>query len=153
MVDSGHLNDISQLIRVKERELHEIHDIRCNQLEKMIVERDALLVEASKRFEQLKDDFKYNLTLLDARDIEIVKLEKMLSSETTKNTSLAEESDSVKSKLAFTAQQMTEREMQYAEEKAGNKVIVIIFYNSHFFLFKYLLLKVILLYTMLTRKC
>jgi hypothetical protein len=72
------LNDISQLIRTKEKELHEIHDQRCVQLEMLVMERDNLLVDSSKRFEQLKDDFQYNLTLIEARDNEIERLEKIL---------------------------------------------------------------------------
>ena len=30
------MEEIGQLIRLKERELHEIHDIRCTNLEKLI---------------------------------------------------------------------------------------------------------------------
>ena len=69
------LNDISQLIRIKEKELHEIHDQRCLQLELLISERDSLLIDYGKRFEQLRDDFQYNLALLEARDQEIRRLE------------------------------------------------------------------------------
>ena len=45
------------------------------QLETLLEERDQLLLESSKRFEKLKDDFEYNLTLIHARDIEIERLE------------------------------------------------------------------------------
>eukprot|EP01041_Mallomonas_annulata_P011457 gene11457-23962_t len=79
----GDINEISNIIRLKERELHEIHEIRCSQLENLVKERDSLLTESTNRFEQLKDDFRYNLALLEARDEEIVRLEK-LSVETNK---------------------------------------------------------------------
>ncbi len=40
-----------------------------------IIERDKTIQESSKRFSQLRDDFKYNLSLLEARDQEIKRLE------------------------------------------------------------------------------
>ena len=40
-----------------------------------IEDRDKALHEANKRFSLLKDDFKYNLTLLEARDTELRRLE------------------------------------------------------------------------------
>lgn len=72
-------NDYSSLIRLKERELHEIHDLRVKQLEKVIEEKEGVLMNAQGRFEQLKEDFRYNLTLLEARDQEIDRLEKTLT--------------------------------------------------------------------------
>lgn len=58
------ITDISQVILKKEKELHEIHEIRCTKLELLLKERDSLLLESSKRFERLKDDFEYNLSLI-----------------------------------------------------------------------------------------
>lgn len=69
------LNEISQIILSKERELHQFHDLRCGQLEALVEERDQLLLESSRRFEKLKDDFEYNLALIQARDVEIERLE------------------------------------------------------------------------------
>lgn len=87
------INDISAIIRQKERELHDIHERRCLQLEKVncpaigdlemihftslqaIEEREKSHIDISKKFSQLRDDFKYNLSLLEARDSEIRRLE------------------------------------------------------------------------------
>jgi cell division protein FtsL len=67
--------DLNQHIEAKERELREFQDLRIAQLECFVEERDQLLLESSKRFEKLKDDFEYNLTLIQARDLEIERLE------------------------------------------------------------------------------
>lgn len=75
MAQPSTLNEISQLILNKERELHQFHDLRCGQLEALVEERDQLLIESSRRFEKLKDDFEYNLSLIQARDVEIERLE------------------------------------------------------------------------------
>ena len=87
------LQEMTQIIRMKEKELHDVHDMRCNQLEKMIEERDSLLVEVTKRFEQLKEDFQYNLALLEARDIELGKYEDVLKA---KDSSIIQKDDEIK---------------------------------------------------------
>lgn len=75
MAQPSTLNEISQLILNKERELHQFHDLRCGQLEALVEERDQLLIESSRRFEKLKDDFEYNLSLIQARDSEMERLD------------------------------------------------------------------------------
>jgi len=70
--------DINQMIYNKEKELKEFQEMKCSNLEKLVIERDTLLIESSKRFEQMKKDFKYNLTLLEVRDKEIERLEKLV---------------------------------------------------------------------------
>lgn len=86
MAQPSTLNEISQVIISKERELHQFHDLRCGQLESLVEERDQLLLESSRKFEKLKDDFEYNLALIQARDVEIERLEhelKTIQSELT----------------------------------------------------------------------
>ena len=43
----------------------------------MIKDRDSLLIDISKRYELMRDDFQYNLKLLEARDKEILRLESL----------------------------------------------------------------------------
>jgi uncharacterized protein involved in exopolysaccharide biosynthesis len=68
-------DDLNEVIRVKERELHDINQLRCERLEVTILEKENTISEILKKFGALKEDFEYNLTLLDARDREIVQLE------------------------------------------------------------------------------
>lgn len=71
-------DDLSEIIRVKERELHDINELRYERLEVNLLEKEKLIFDFIKRFDALKDDFQYNLTLLDARDHEIIRLEQII---------------------------------------------------------------------------
>ena len=116
------LNDISQLIRVKEKELHEIHDQRCTQLEQLVTERDGLLIESSKRFEQLRDDFQYNLALLEARDEEIERLEDHIQKTNAELEICNSERRTFKGRVDILEIRETERSEKHEENKAANKV-------------------------------
>ena len=116
------LNDISQLIRIKEKELHEIHDQRCIQLEQLVNDRDALLTDAGKRFEQLKDDFQYNLALLEARDHEIERLEGHAQKITDELSITDKERRSLKSQVDILQIKEAERLEKHEENKLANKV-------------------------------
>ena len=116
------LNDISQLIRIKEKELHEIHDQRCGQLEQLVTERDSLLIESSKRFEQLRDDFQYNLALLEARDEEIERLEGHILKTNTELGITDADRRALKGRIDLLEIRETERFEKHEENKAANKV-------------------------------
>ena len=92
-------------------------------MENLVDERDQLLVESSKRFEKLKDDFEYNLALIQARDVEIERLEHDLR---ICNRNL-EESKSERKNLSMQleAMQMRETELvkKWEQEKLSNKVL------------------------------
>jgi hypothetical protein len=81
-MDKNNPETLSQVIKHKERELQEFNELRYAQLTSIIAERDALLLDSAKRFEQLKEDFHYNLTLIEARDFEIDRLEKLAKQST-----------------------------------------------------------------------
>ena len=68
--------DLTNIIRQKERELHDINEYRVEKLEVGILEKERTIQDILRRFEALKEDFQYNLTLLEARDTEIFRLEK-----------------------------------------------------------------------------
>ncbi len=64
----------SDFILKKEKELHEAFESRCLELERLLAVREQSLTESVNKFNHLRDDFQYNLTLLEARDNEIVRL-------------------------------------------------------------------------------
>ena len=118
------LQDITQLIRIKEKELHDVHDQRCRQLEQLVAERDNLLIESSKRFEQLRDDFQYNLALLEARDTEIERLEshvKQVSDELNESNA---ERRALRGRIDILEIKEAERFEKHEESKAANKRIL-----------------------------
>ncbi len=122
MAGSSSLSDITQLIRVKEQELQSIHDLRCTQLEKMVEERDRIILDVAKKFESLRDDFNYNLSLLEARDLEIKKLEIMNGE---KSRQLDEYEGSMRSmhmKVDMLGRKNSELMEKLAQEKSTSKV-------------------------------
>ncbi len=121
----GGLGQFSEMIRAKERELHQIQDQRNAQLETMIVERDKLLVESSKRYEQLKEDFEYNLSLIEARDIEIERLEKALVEHEHDKQLFEQQIRAMSIRLEGLQQKEVERIQKSEVDKQNNKVRIV----------------------------
>lgn len=124
MVDASptSLNSISQVIKQKEKELHEIHDLRCNKLESLISQRDQLLLESSKRFERLKDDFQYNLSLIEARDKEIQRLDSCVKAANDQNDILLSKTKSMQQQINKLEAKELERNQKYEADKETNHV-------------------------------
>jgi len=59
------------LIQQKERELHDINEYRLHTLESLIADKERESEAARERLAKLKDDFTYNLRLLEERDAEL----------------------------------------------------------------------------------
>ncbi len=116
------ITNITDVIRAKERELQKIQDIRFAQLEKTIEDRDQLLIESSKRFEQLKDDFQYNLRLLEARDREISRLEGIIEKQGREKEDLESQVKNLLSRIESIQQKEKERIDKFEQEKALSKV-------------------------------
>jgi chromosome segregation ATPase len=68
----AHLRD---LVMSKERELHEIHELRLTTLERTLADREGKLVDVTAKLTKLREDFKYNLTLIEGRDAELERFE------------------------------------------------------------------------------
>jgi chromosome segregation ATPase len=118
-------DDLSVLIKAKERELHEFHQLRCDLLEKVVKERDTLLLEASNRFDQLRDDFQYNLTLLEARDKELRRLETVIANDGVAIAQLKADNKALSERCDHLIRKDEERTRQIEEEKSLNKAKVI----------------------------
>lgn len=116
------LTNITDVIRAKERELQKIQDMRFTQLEKTIEDRDMLLLESSKRFEQLKDDFQYNLRLLEARDREITRLEGIIEKQGREKEDLEQQVRNLLSRIESMQEKEKERMDKFEQDKALSKV-------------------------------
>lgn len=116
------MNNITDVIRAKERELQKIQDMRFSQLERTIEERDQLLLESSRRFEQLKDDFQYNLRLLEARDKEITRLESIIEKQGRDREEVDQQVRNLLSRIESMQQKEKERTEKFEQEKALSKV-------------------------------
>jgi hypothetical protein len=66
---------LRDLVMSKERELHEIHELRLTTLERTLADREGKLVDVTAKLTKLREDFKYNLTLIEGRDAELERFE------------------------------------------------------------------------------
>mmetsp|Transcript_38833 Transcript_38833/g.62538 ORF Transcript_38833/g.62538 Transcript_38833/m.62538 type:complete len:1060 (-) Transcript_38833:1564-4743(-) len=66
-------SNLRNLIQQKEKELHDINDYRIRSLEQSLREKESQLEVQRERFSKLKEDFQYNLKLIEDRDTELTK--------------------------------------------------------------------------------
>lgn len=120
----GSCDEIATLINMKEKELKEIQEMRCLQLEKHVMQKDSLLIESGKRFNKMKEDFKYNLKLLEARDNEILRLENIVNSKDNEIIRYRTEYNTLLDKVAINETREMEQVEKYKQERAANKRIL-----------------------------
>eukprot|EP00736_Rhodelphis_marinus_P010995 Rmarinus@m.14660 len=91
---------LRQLILEKEKELHDINDYRIRSLEALMKDKDSKIEEWQKRFHQLKEDFQYNLKLIEERDAELDKFDVSFAQVKTLLNDRDREVSEVKTQLA-----------------------------------------------------
>jgi hypothetical protein len=116
--------NLSEMIRQKERELHEIHEMRCSTLESSLVEKEASLKEASDRFTQLRDDFEYNLSLLETRDKEVGRLDSLLQQAAVEKDKKEMENKALLQRLDRYLEQEKHNKVRESETTATSKVVL-----------------------------
>ena len=73
MQSYGAAGDLEAQLARKEREWKELQSLRVLQLESSLRGAQDELSVLRQRFQQLRDDFRYNLTVLEERDRELEK--------------------------------------------------------------------------------
>jgi DNA anti-recombination protein RmuC len=91
-----------------------------------IEERDRAVQESSKRFSQLREDFKYNLSLLEARDSEIKRLESIGNTLNSNVQTLQTEKTSLMHRLEKLQSREQERKERAKGDAAMQKVGILI---------------------------
>ncbi|CAH1794612.1 unnamed protein product [Owenia fusiformis] len=71
--------DLKKLTEQKEKEWRELQELRSSTLESAYKEKEKKLNEEREKFQKLKEDFKYNLRLLQERDAELEKYDASFS--------------------------------------------------------------------------
>ena len=67
----GGPSNLRGIIMAKEKELHDINEYRIHTLEALIADKEKEAAEQKARLAKLKEDFGYNLKLLEERDAEL----------------------------------------------------------------------------------
>jgi hypothetical protein len=84
----------------------------------MIEERDSLLHESTRRFNLLKEDFQYNLTLLEARDKEIARLHYV----EVQLEAVTQDKENLSKRMEMMMMKECEKEEKTQQDKITNKV-------------------------------
>lgn len=71
-------DSLKNLAEQKEKEWRSIQEKRIEALEKAVKQKTNDLSEEKSKFLELKEDFKYNLKLLEARDLDLEKYEQTI---------------------------------------------------------------------------
>jgi len=66
------------LIEQKERELHDINSYRLNTLQSLLSEKEEVALNMQSKFEKLKNDFLFNVKLIEERDRELDRYETVI---------------------------------------------------------------------------
>ncbi|OAE32726.1 hypothetical protein AXG93_107s1090 [Marchantia polymorpha subsp. ruderalis] len=102
--------DFRSLFEEKEKELVGICERQIEFFHQQVLERDRHIKDLSAKFSQLKEDFKYNLELLDERDAELTHYEAELAALQISIKAARDEHEETQDRL-------TEAESQRLEEK------------------------------------
>ncbi|XP_036428406.1 coiled-coil domain-containing protein 57 [Colossoma macropomum] len=97
MQDSG---DLEAQLACKEREWKELQALRIQQLETALAEATSQLSSQRERFLRLRDDFQYNLQVLEERDRELERYDAMAVCVQTKDSARQEELSELKIQVA-----------------------------------------------------
>lgn len=117
------MNEINEAIEKKEQELKILSQHRIDQLELLLKDRDDLLVDTLRKFDLLKNDFDYNLALIDARDVEIKRLEKIIKEERSKSALLESLNAKLQSEVISERDSCNKMREISNQEKIENQVI------------------------------
>lgn len=83
--------DLEAQLACKEREWKELQGLRIQQLETALNEATSELYAQRERFLRLRDDFKYNLRVLEERDKELERYDAMAARAQTEESARREE--------------------------------------------------------------
>lgn len=83
----------------------------------------SLFSVVSRRFEQLREDFQYNITLIEARDKEIQRLDSICKEKTILCERLHAENVTLSTNMDALVSTQHEKDSKKEEDKIANKVL------------------------------
>jgi uncharacterized protein YlxW (UPF0749 family) len=95
----------------------------------LITEKDTQISAFLKHFEVVKDDFHYNLKILEVRDSEIRRLTEAVSSLRKENASKESEIQSLSSRINMLVENEQKRKEKRVNDNVLNKVLCVMCYD------------------------
>ncbi|XP_029934517.1 coiled-coil domain-containing protein 57 isoform X2 [Myripristis murdjan] len=113
---AGALGDLEAQLASKEREWKELQCLRVQQLEASLREAQEELSSLRKRFQQLREDFRFNLAVLEERDRELERYDAVTARALTVENNRQEELSQLRVQVA-TLEEQRAREAKEREEE------------------------------------
>ncbi|XP_046888956.1 coiled-coil domain-containing protein 57 isoform X2 [Hypomesus transpacificus] len=117
MQSYGAAGDLEAQLARKEREWKELQSLRVLQLESSLRGAQDELSVLRQRFQQLRDDFRYNLTVLEERDRELEKYDAKATRVQATETARQEEVSQLRIQVAKLQEQREKEEREREEER------------------------------------
>ncbi|KAL0179253.1 hypothetical protein M9458_024695, partial [Cirrhinus mrigala] len=121
--------DLEAQLACKEREWKELQALRIRQLETALNEATSELSTQRERFLRLRDDFKYNLRVLEERDRELERYDALAARAQTEESARREEISELRIEIAKLQDALEEQrkakedaEMQYQKRGVEHRV-------------------------------
>jgi chromosome segregation ATPase len=113
-------------LRAKHRELQELQENRTLKLHDAIHQLEAKLTESNHKMIILKEDYAYNLELLEAKDHEIQRLDDEIKQHGSEKDRMEQQVRSLCMKIETLEASEAERESKRTSDKVQNKVAIFI---------------------------
>ena len=111
-------------VRLKQRELQELQESRVLRLNEAIASTQVQLSELSNKYQILREDYSYNLDLLEAKDIEIIRLDESLRVSNEERISLIANIKTLNIKVESLENKEVQHNIKSQQDKANIKVFV-----------------------------
>jgi chromosome segregation ATPase len=113
-------------LRAKHRELQELQENRTLKLHDAIHQLEAKLTESNHKMIILKEDYAYNLELLQAKDHEIQRLDDEIKQHGSEKDRMEQQVRSLCMKIETLEASEAERKSKRTSDKVQNKVAIFI---------------------------
>ncbi|KAJ3607844.1 hypothetical protein NHX12_024895, partial [Muraenolepis orangiensis] len=108
--------DLEARLATKEREWRELQTLRVQQLESSLKDAREQLSSLRQRFKQLRDDFQYNLSVLEDRDRELERYDTAAAKAQTVESARQEELSQLRIQVAKLVEQRTSETQEREQE-------------------------------------
>lgn len=117
-ISSYHSDGLRSAIMQRQREMNDLNEYRYRTLENLVKQKDVDLNMEMQKYKNLKDDFEYNLKLLEGRDEELRRYDISFSN----MKRMVEEKDAIVSELKSAVAKLESRVKQ--EQQRNNELEV-----------------------------
>ena len=111
-------------LRLKQREVQQLQESRYQRLLDSKLQLEKQLDDQRNKFQILSEDFSYNLELLEARKLELLRQDRVIQEISQEKENMLAKIKAVLAKIEFMEEREGQRKAAEIEERARNKVVI-----------------------------